>query len=127
MLRDAYRVREPIAPPDEPEVKVTLETPSHNGPYKGTAEVRTLPAGISGEDILAPKAAYLARNERQKALAIANVGTCQYRKCKKPLPTNRLHRQGKYCSSSCYEKEFILRHGAPRGSLGGSLSKWERL
>ena len=82
MLRDAYRVREPIAPPDEPEVKVALETPSHNGPYKGTAEVRTLPAGDLRRGHSGPKAAYLARNERQKALAIANVGTCQYRKCR---------------------------------------------
>lgn len=76
-----------------------LETPSSNGPYRGTLPVREIPYGVSGTDgvkIILPK--YRVRaGEVSRRLAIANSLKCGH--CGKKVPKNaRIH---KYCSRLC--------------------------
>lgn len=52
-----------------------LETPSHNGPYKGPVAVRTIPRGVCGEDVVGT-GNWLDKarkgHEKQSRLAILN-------------------------------------------------------
>lgn len=77
-----------------------LETPSHNGPYQGTLQVRVIAPGVGSEEKeqYGPiKAAQERRAERVRKMNAARVHLCSM--CKKERPI--AGKFGRFCSSTC--------------------------
>lgn len=85
--------------------KAPLETPSHNGPYQGTAKVREVPYGIMSPDKDRIHGVYReAAGRASRRSALLNKSICHNPGCKKKVPKNSaLH---KYCSEDCRREKY---------------------
>ena len=87
------------------ESNVPLETPSHNGAYRGTLPVRVIPPGVGSETQLEIPEGPEKRNKggaRRSFLVQINKLVCH--NCGKdytPVRVRKVKRMNKFCSRSC--------------------------
>lgn len=99
-----------------------LETPSHNGEYRGTIPVRIIPPGITSEDggiYESLKASRERQAEKFRKLRLSTQYLCV--NCGKPRELATGH--GKFCSSTCRTKYTGI-HRNRRRAPGSRKTKW---
>lgn len=75
--------------------RTPLETPSHNGAYRGTAPVRELPIGASGSSWTNPPRYALTIGATKRVMTLR----CDH--CSKTYTTTR---KGRFCTKKCRTK-----------------------
>ena len=101
-----------------------LETPSHNGPYQGTLEVRVVPSGYHGFDPELDRD-HVSRKKGQSLqhrLSIANSVSCK--NCGGEIPEGSTIYCSLTCKSKWYRRPEVAQRRQKKGRAG-RRTKWQ--